>query len=90
MGTKANPGKYDCYANAKEDEPLFVFRANDPLASYMVEIWCAIRCGDEKAAIGRVAAAISLMEGREMNQEKTAEAMKCAAAMRLWLENKNS
>ena len=24
MGTKNNPGKFDCYANAKPDEPLFV------------------------------------------------------------------
>ena len=32
MGTKANPGQFDCYAAAADDEPLFVLRANDPLA----------------------------------------------------------
>jgi hypothetical protein len=23
MGTKARPGRFDCYANAREDEPIY-------------------------------------------------------------------
>lgn len=39
MGTKAEPGEYDCYARAADDEPLFVLRANDPDAPALVERW---------------------------------------------------
>ena len=39
MGTKANPGVYDGYAKAADDEPIFVLRANDPLAAQLVEVW---------------------------------------------------
>ncbi len=39
MGTKNNPGKYDCYEKAGADEPIFTLRANDPVAPLMVEQW---------------------------------------------------
>src|SRR5436190_23199118 len=39
MGTKNNPGKFDCYAKADPDEPIFVLRANDPLAPFLVDAW---------------------------------------------------
>lgn len=39
MGTKNNPGKYDCYEKAGPDEPLFVLRAADPDAPYSVRMW---------------------------------------------------
>lgn len=29
MGTKANPGEYDCYDKAEPDEPMFVLLARD-------------------------------------------------------------
>jgi hypothetical protein len=37
VGTKSNPGKFDCYANALPDEPLFVLLARDPSAPSRVE-----------------------------------------------------
>lgn len=43
MGTKNNPGSYDCYANAEPDEPMFVLLARDPLAPILVEIWAKLR-----------------------------------------------
>jgi hypothetical protein len=43
MGTKNNPGKFDCYANAEPDEPMFVLLARDPLAPILVEQWAALR-----------------------------------------------
>lgn len=43
MGTKANPGTYDCYAAATDDEPLFVLRAKDPLAPDIVRLWAKTR-----------------------------------------------
>lgn len=39
MGTKNNPGKYDCYDKADPDEPLFTLRATDPLAPILVRLW---------------------------------------------------
>lgn len=32
MGTKNDPGKYDCYASADPDEPLFVLRGSETAA----------------------------------------------------------
>jgi len=39
MGTKNDPGKYDCYAAAEPDEPMFVLLARDETAPLLVERW---------------------------------------------------
>lgn len=39
MGTKNNPGQYDCYSKADPDEPIFVLRGSDPVASGLVRDW---------------------------------------------------
>lgn len=43
MGTKLKPGKFDCYENAKPDEPMFVLLARDPLAPILVRLWADLR-----------------------------------------------
>ena len=43
MGTKTNPGPFDCYASAAPDEPIFILRAVDPAAPDAIEDWCDIR-----------------------------------------------
>jgi len=43
MGTKNNPGKYDCYVNAEPDEPMFILLARDPLAPILVRMWADLR-----------------------------------------------
>lgn len=43
MGTKNNPGKFDCYANAADDEPMFVLLARDPLAPILIRRWAMLR-----------------------------------------------
>lgn len=43
MGTKNNPGQFDCYAAAEEDEPMFILLARDPLAPVLVELWATLR-----------------------------------------------
>lgn len=43
MGTKSNPGQFDCYAKLADDEPYFVLRAKDPHAPILVELWAALR-----------------------------------------------
>ena len=44
MGTKRNPGAFDCYAAAAaEDEPMFVLLARDRHAPLLVEMWASMR-----------------------------------------------
>lgn len=42
MGTKNNPGQFDCYHAAEPDEPMFVLLGRDPIAPQLVSIWAAI------------------------------------------------
>lgn len=51
MGTKNNPGQFDCYANALPDEPIFTLLARDPEFLNLVIQWADKRmrdiyCGD--------------------------------------------
>lgn len=51
MGTKNEPGQFDCYANALPDEPMFVLLARDPDFARLVNEWADrrerdISCGD--------------------------------------------
>jgi hypothetical protein len=48
MGTKANPGKYDCYANAAPDEPMFVLLGRDKHAPTLVWLWAVLRELDQE------------------------------------------
>jgi hypothetical protein len=43
MGTKNNPGKFDCYTNAEDDEPMFVLLARDEHAPVLVALWAENR-----------------------------------------------
>lgn len=43
MGTKNNPGKFDCYANAAPDEPMFVLLGRDRHAALLVRLWALLR-----------------------------------------------
>ena len=61
MGTKKDPGEFDCYKEAKPDEPMFVLLARDPLAPNLVRRWAKRRlaAGDanpEKIAEARACA----------------------------------
>jgi len=43
MGTKNNPGKFDCYEKAELDEPMFILLARDKYAPTLVWLWAALR-----------------------------------------------
>jgi hypothetical protein len=43
MGTKNDPGKYDCYSRAEPDEPMFVLLGRDPIAPHLVWVWAKVR-----------------------------------------------
>lgn len=75
MGSKNEPGKHDCYANALPDEPMFVLLARDPSAPDLIEQW----------AHHRLAAIVSnTRPGSDMALVN--EARECAANMRTWRE----
>jgi hypothetical protein len=65
MGTKNNPGKFDCYANAEPDEPVFVLLGRDPLAGQLVRLWAQRR----------------QLLGKTDDAEKIEEALQCANAL---------
>lgn len=92
MNSKNNPGKYDCYAEAAEDEPLFVLRANDPIAPFLVRIWASIRARNLNLATEEVKRAFNKIE--ELNKytdgEKILEAHLCSLDMEAWLIQKNA
>jgi hypothetical protein len=51
MGSKVNPGKFDCYDAALPDEPMFVLLGRDPTFGILVREWANqrerdIECGD--------------------------------------------
>ena len=77
MGTRTNPGKFDCYARAMPDEPLFTVLARDASAPGMVRQWAYER--EREIATG---------DRPESDREMVAEARECAVAMEKWrLEN---
>jgi hypothetical protein len=73
MGTKLNPGKFDCYANALPDEPMFTLLARDPYAPWLLEEWAGER--ETQIENGRRPASDIAM---------VVEARQCAENMREW------
>src|SRR5260370_1328762 len=84
MGTKNKPGKFDCYANAEPDEPMFVLLGRDRLAAHLVSIWSKVRMGDMEAAgvvFLDMMAKHAVAYGIEPDVDKASEAMDCSFAM---------
>lgn len=87
MGTKENPGKHDCYANAAPDEPLFTLLARDPLALFLVSIWSSMRMGDFEAArvkFDKMIETTGLRYSLEPDVDKASEALDVAQRMGAW------
>jgi len=79
MGTKLQPGNFDCYANAEPDEPMFILLARDLSAPHVVRGW----------AINRELA-INLKQKPESDRAAVKEAFDCAEAMVKWREKNRS
>lgn len=73
MGTKNNPGAFDCYRNALPDEPFFVLLARDPQAPTLVRHWAQLR-------------SVQINQGRQPNtdSELVREALELACSMEQW------
>lgn len=86
MGTKRNPGKFDCYAKLADDEPFFVLRAKDPVAPMLVMAWRALRSGSGQKAYNCMLTAVAELKasGRTflpLESDKLQEAMACALVL---------
>lgn len=72
MGTKNNPGTYDCYEKADPDEPMFVLLARDPQAPALVTIWAldrqTVAGRDDEKAQEAMACVRAMNEWRETHQ----------------------
>lgn len=73
MGTKNQPGAFDCYANAMPDEPMFVLLARDKAAPSLIRTWCTVRLSEMGAG---------LRSTEELPMIREAQA--CADAMEAW------
>jgi hypothetical protein len=71
MGTKNNPGNFDCYHNAASDEPMFIVLGRDPIGAGLVRAWAAARPALEKRG----------------DDAKIIEALQCANAMDDWCKS---
>ena len=77
MGTKSNPGDFDCYEAAEPDEPMFILLARDDSAPDLVLAWAERR--EREVRTG---------ECPKGDLKKVAEARACAQAMREWQINR--
>jgi hypothetical protein len=50
MSNKTDPGQFDAYAKAEDDEPVFTLLARDPIAPALIEAWAYLRSGQIGAA----------------------------------------
>jgi hypothetical protein len=73
MGSKNNPGDFDCYANAEPDEPMFVLLGRDKHAPELVEAWAEMRLRDGENQM-KVAEALRCAHDMRRYREKRRDA----------------
>ena len=78
MGSKNNPGQFDCYANAEPDEPMFILLGRDKSAPSLVRAWAFQR---------RTAIENGMKPASDLPM--VAEANACADAMEEYREQRN-
>ena len=73
MGTKTEPGAFDCYGKLAADEPYFTLAAHDKHAEFLVVTWASLR-----------AAEIARGERDAGERAQVDEALECARSMIKW------
>jgi hypothetical protein len=73
MGTKNDPGAYDCYANAQPDEPLFVLLGRDKHAPTLVWLWATLRelDGEDPAKVQEARESVAAMLAWQREQGRS-------------------
>ncbi len=63
MGTKNNPGAFDCYAAADPDEPMFILLGRDKHAPTLIWLWATLRelDGEDPAKVAEARVCCSKM-----------------------------
>lgn len=87
MGTRLNPGRFDCHDAALDDEPRFTLLARDPLAGFLISIWSSVRFGDFEAAGVKFEAMLERVGvdyAIAPDVGSASEAIECAMAMFAW------
>jgi hypothetical protein len=87
MGTKNNPGQFNCYDKAENNEPLFTLLGRDPQGADFVHLWAALRAKDYHGAdriFDRMKLTAANQAHKHGDADKVAEAVNCAEAMRSW------
>lgn len=84
MGTKQNPGVFDCYDKIEDNEPFFTLRANDETAADFVELWADIHGANPLGAVQTFARLLNQLKFVDVNRPKIMEAYNNAEAMRNW------
>ncbi len=76
MGTKLNPGTYDCYDKLAPDEVFFVLRAKDPIGPQTVRFWVneAASAGHEPEKIMEASICADDMDSWRSAQQALSEA----------------
>lgn len=74
MGTRRNPGNYNCYANADPHEPMFTLLGRDKFGASLVRLW--------------VAARQAISGGSRAETEKLLEAGVVSSDMQKWCQSK--
>lgn len=77
MGTKKNPGAFDCHAMAAEDEPLFTLLARDKDAPLIIRMLALVREMQIEAGVRP-----------ETDRAQIEEARRCAYEMDRWRSRK--
>lgn len=93
MGTKNDPGKFDCYSRAEPDEPMFILLGRDPIGAMLVGLWVDVaeRLGKDPEKIAEARNCAYDMQRyaetqHEMQDLNTTAAAFLEAAYRVWLE----
>lgn len=78
MGTKNNPGNFDCYANAEPDEPMFILLGRDKDAPALVRAWAKQR-GRDGEDVDKVNEALDCAVAMEQYRKERLEANRTGA-----------
>lgn len=71
MGTKNNPGKFDCYTKAEPDEPMFVLLARDPLAPILVNLWVRLKVLQSGYLSEKTSEAVNTAQAMQLYKSRT-------------------
>ena len=82
MGTKNDPGEYDCYEKAEPNEPMFILLARDPLAPIAVRFWA------EQHALMNPPLDVRPAGEELHHRRKESEAKSCATEMERWRQKR--